>query len=326
MPYHDSGSTVSLGEGNTPCLDLPALGKLLGLRRLIAKAEYQNPTGSFKDRGTSVMMSVAREQGVTEIVEDSSGNAGASVSAYAVRAGISAHVFVPADAPAAKIQQIRVFGAETHPIEGSREAVTDAAIAYYTKRRLVYASHNLSPYFLEGTKTFAYEVAGQLARDPPDHVVVPVGNGSLVAGPWKGYRELERAGRVSKIPRFHCVQARAIMPIAAAYEGKDWSAVDGQGTIAGGISVGAPPRKSQILDVLRETGGVALAVEDDEIAAWQKLLAEREGIYAEPTSAAAFAGLEHLVNRGDISPGDCVLVPITGSGLKDTPPEPGGTG
>ena len=320
MPYHDRAAAVTLGEGDTPCVELRAVATMLGIRRVVGKAEYQNPTGSFKDRGTAAMMSVAVELGVTAVVEDSSGNAGASVAAYAARAGIEAHVFAPADAPAAKLSQIRVYGAHTHLIEGPRQAATDAAVAYCEAGGMVYASHNLSPYFLEGTKTFAYEAARQLADDPPRHLVAPVGNGSLATGPWKGFRELSDAGLIGNGLRVHAVQARAVMPVAAAYEGNAWSAADAGRTIAGGISVAEPPRKAQVLGVLRESGGSALAVGDEDIARWQRLLAEEEGVYAEPTSAAAFAGLAALAARGVVGADDCALVAITGSGLKDAPP------
>ncbi len=319
MPLHDPAAWVSLGEGNTPCVLLPAIGGRLGLEKLFAKLEFLNPTGSFKDRGTAVMMSVARELGVAEIVEDSSGNAGASVSAYAARAGIEAHIFAPATAPQAKIQQIKVYGAQAHSIEGSRDDTTSAAIAYYTERGLVYASHNLSPYFVEGTKIFAYEVAQQFGGGLPDHMVVPVGNGSLLIGAHKGFTELMDAGSVSAMPKLHCIQARAVMPIVAAFEGSEWRPSAAR-TIAGGISVGSPPRLHQVLDVLRSANGVAHAVDDDAILRWQKLLAETEGIYAEPTSAAAFAGLEGLVRSGQIRADESVLVPVTGFGLKDAPP------
>ena len=154
---------MSLNEGGTPCVELSATGRMLGLTQLFAKLEFLNPTGSFKDRGTAIMMSAAREHGVTEVVEDSSGNAGASVSAYAARAGIKAHVFAPSNAPQAKLQQIRVYGAETHLIEGSREATTEAALGYQKAGELVYASHNMSPYFIEGTKTLALRAP----RGPP---------------------------------------------------------------------------------------------------------------------------------------------------------------
>ena len=320
LPLHGDSPIVSLGEGNTPCVALRSTGELLGLSRLYGKLEFLNPTGSFKDRGTALMISVAREQGVVEIVEDSSGNAGASVAAYAARTGLKAHIFAPASAPPAKIGQIRVYGAKTHSVEGSREATTDAAVAFYTERGLVYASHNLSPYFLEGTKTLAYEVAIQMPDELPEHLVMPVGNGSLFIGAWKGFRELLDKGHISRMPRMHCVQARAISPIVAAYRGEEWSPAPGARTVAGGIASASPPRKLQILDVLSQTRGSAVAVEEEEILEWQKTLARRDGIYTEPTSAAAFAGLPRLVETGRIGSSETVLVPVTGSGLKDAPP------
>lgn len=319
LPMHDRDAVVSLGEGNTPCVRLDSLGRTLGLSNLYAKLEFVNPTGSFKDRGTAVMTSIAREQGVREIVEDSSGNAGASTAAYAARAGIKAHVFAPASAPAPKIRQIAIYGAEVHSIDGPREAAAEAAVRFYTERGLVYASHNLSPYYVEGTKTFAYELSWQLPNVARGHVVVPVGNGSLYVGAWRGFEELRRSGQMANVPRLHCIQATAAMPIAAAFRGEEWSPAPGAATVAGGISAIDPARKGMVLDVLRATGGTALAVEDRDILIWHKLLAEKEGIYAEPTSAAAFAGLGELVRRGEMDGGDVVVVPVTGSGLKDSP-------
>ena len=320
LPVHTSDAFVTLGEGGTPCVSLNSISKELGLENLVAKLEFMNPTGSFKDRGTSIMMSVAREQGVREIVEDSSGNAGASVSAYAARAGIRAHIFAPSTAPEAKLQQIKVYGAQTHAIEGSREDTTRAAVDYCAERGLVYASHNLSPYFIEGTKMFAYELFQQYGQGIPGDIVMPVGNGSLFIGAWKGFQELRQAGLLTSMPRLHAVQASAVMPLAAAYDGVKWKREPGSSTIAGGISVGDPPRLRQCLRVLQESGGVALAVDDDAIKLWHGRLAEVEGIYAEPTSAAAFAGLERLAAEGRIDRDGSVLVAVTGFGLKDAPP------
>ena len=283
--------------------------------------EFLNPTGSYKDRGIGPLMAALGEHGVQSVVEDSSGNAGASVAAYAAKAGIIAHIFAPAGAPTAKIQQIKVYGAQAHSIDGTRDATAAAAADFYTRHGLVYASHNLSPYFVEGTKTFAYEVAAQLPHDAPEHIVIPVGNGSLFLGAWKGFRELRDGGHIAEIPRLHCIQATAFMPIAAAYREVEWTAQAGAKTVAGGISSADPPRKREVLRVLRATDGVAAAVDDEEILRWQRLLAEEEGIYAEPTSAAAFAGLERLVKDGHVHSPDSVVVPITGSGLKDVPPE-----
>ena len=318
VPFHADSPSVTLGEGRTPIVALPAVGEALGGARVFAKLEFMNPTGSFKDRGSSVMLSVALEHGVEAVVEDSSGNAGGSVAAYAARAGIIAHVFAPESAPDAKMGQIRVYNARTHPTPGPREASTDAAVRYQHDNGLVYASHNLSPYFVEGTKTFGYEVVEQMSPGP-DHIVIPVGNGSLLLGAWKAYQEMLKNGSVEGLPKLHAVQSEAVMPIAAEFSGLEWR--PGATTIAGGISVGAPPRKQQVLRAIRESGGSAVAVPDASTISWQRLLASREGVFAEPTSAAAFAGLELLCQQGAIRRDETSLVAVTGFGLKDVMPE-----
>ena len=319
-PLHHPESAVSLGEGDTPSVRLDAIGKRLGVGALYAKLEFMNPTGSFKDRGTAVMMSMAVEAGAREVVEDSSGNAGASVAAYAARAGVAARIFAPASAPAAKLGQIAVYGARAHLVEGNREDVTDAALDFARRGGLVYASHNLSPYFLEGTKTFAYEIAREFGGDLPKHIVMPVGNGSLLIGAHRGFGELQSARVIGAMPRLHAVQARAVMPLAAAYIGAVLAPAI-KPTIAGGIAVANPPRLGQSLRALRDTGGSAVAVGEEQIRRWHALLAREEGVFGEPTSAAAFAGLEALVARGGIGQSDSVLLPVTGFGLKDEFPE-----
>ncbi len=320
VPFHSDSLTATMGEGHTPVVPLPRISKALGARNVFGKLELMNPTGSFKDRGAATMLSVAVEQGVCEVVEDSSGNAGAAVAAYSTRVGIKAHIFAPSNAPQAKMAQIRVYGAETHPVPGPREASTEAALQYQREHGTVYASHNLSPYFLEGVKTFAYEVAAQMSPTP-DHIVIPVGNGSLLIGAWKGYSELLKAGILKRTPKLHAIQANAVRPIAAQFAGERWTA--GGSTVAGGISVGAPPRKAQVIRAISDTGGVAISVSDESILRWQTFLASSEGIFAEPTSAAALAGLEKLIGSGTIGPDDAALVAITGFGLKDAlPPIP----
>lgn len=317
VPFHADSPTVTMGEGQTPIVELPSISRELGGLPVVAKLEFMNPTGSFKDRGTATMLSVAMEHGVEAVVEDSSGNAGASVSAYAARAGIAAHVFAPATAPEAKMGQIRVYDASAHPTPGPREASTEAAVDFQREHGMVYASHNLSPYFVEGTKTFAYEIATQMAV-APDHIVIPVGNGSLLLGAWIAYQELMSQGAVSRMPKLHAIQAEAVMPLAAAFMGTDWK--PGATTIAGGIAVGSPPRLRQSLRAIRESGGTSLAVTDASIIEWQKRLASQEGIFAEPTSAAALAGLQLLVEQGVVSTDEIALVPVTGFGLKDPLP------
>ncbi len=302
---------LSLGEGNTPVVGLSRVAARLGLSRVWAKLELTNPTGSFKDRGAWLLIAGARALGAGEVVEDSSGNAGAAVAAYAARAGLRAHIFVPADTPPPKLTQIRAYGARVVGVPGTRDAATMAAVNYAREADLFYASHNRSPFFTEGMVTFGEEL---LRLDPaPTDVVIPVGNGSLVAGVWLAYR---RAGR--RPPRIHGVQAEACAPLAEAWaRGLPEPAEVSPGpTVAGGIRVEKPPRGAQVLRIIRETAGSMVRVADPEILDWAGFLAEREGIFAEPTSAAAFAGLARLVAAGQVGPGAEVLVPVTGTGLK----------
>jgi threonine synthase len=319
VPLRRPGEAVTLGECNTPIVAMPSAAQAAGVERLYGKLEFASPTGSFKDRGAAMMMSAAVEHGVTEVVEDSSGNAGAAVSAYAAHAGISAHIFAPSSAPPAKLRQISVYGATLHTIEGPREATTAAAMRFAESHDIVYASHALSPFFLEGMKGFAYEVADQFPGRMLDHVVFPVGNGSLLIGAYMGFSELAARGSLSRIPALHAVQSEAVSPVVAAFHGRPWSKAEGAQTVAGGISVAEPPQLHRMVQALRATGGNAIAVKDGEILRWQRLLAEKEGIFAESSAAAALAGLEALVTRGAIGHSDTVLWPATGFGLKESP-------
>jgi threonine synthase len=312
----DLPRTVSLGEGGTPLVSLAKTARRLGLGQLWAKLEFVSPTGSFKDRGSAVLISAALAEGVTEFTEDSSGNAGASLAAYAAAAGIKAHIFVPSNAAPGKLDQIRIFGADLHAIDGPRQAATDAAEAFLKDRGMPYLSHNLSPYFSDGMKAFAYEIEDSATADIR-HVVLPVGNGSLLIGAKAGFDELIELGTLAETPRFHAVQAEAVQPLVAAVGGNVWSAADVRPTVASGIAVSSPPRLAQCVDVVRSSGGGAIAVPDDAAIEWQRRLARDEGIFCEVTSAVACAGLERLISDGVISPDEPVLVAITGSGLKE---------
>ncbi len=315
-PLSPGAEVVSLGEGLTPLIRLERTAKRLGIDQLWAKLEFIAPTGSFKDRGTSVLISTALAEGVTEFVEDSSGNAGASLSAYAAAAGMKAHVFVPASAASGKLDQIRIFGAELHAVDGPRQAAADAAEQFVAERGLPYLSHNLSPYFSEGMKAVAYEIACSAAPGV-QHIVLPVGNGSLLIGAKAGHDELLSANAVSSAPKFHAVQAENVQPITAAITGTKWQASDAQPTVASGIAVSSPPRLGQCVEAVRDSGGEAVSVGDDVTLEWQRRLARDEGIFCEATSAAAFAGLERLLASGAIGRQESVLVPVTGSGLKE---------
>ena len=317
IPIPSHSDLVSLGEGNTPVLKLSKISNQLDLE-IYAKLEFMNPTGSFKDRGTSMMISALRSMGVSEIVEDSSGNAGASVAAYSSKAEIKAHIFAPSSAPDTKLNQIKVYGSVLHSIDGSRDKTTEAAEAFAKEKKAIYASHNLSPFFIEGTKSFGYEIFNDFGKEIPENIIVPVGNGSLFLGIWKAITELDTQNLIGTKPSLHCIQAVNVNPIASPVP---WNISQIAPTIAGGIAVGTPPRKSEVRKVLEESNGFANSVTEESIKEWQINLAKYEGIFCEPTSAAAFAGLENLVNRNRIDKAKRVLIPVTGSGLKDAFPE-----
>ncbi|MBN18176.1 MAG: threonine synthase [Chloroflexi bacterium] len=311
---------LTLGEGNTPIIKMDKFSRLFGLDNVFAKLEFLNPTGSFKDRGSQILLSVICENKINEIVEDSSGNAGASISSYSARAGVKANIFVPSSAPLAKINQINVYGGKIHKVEGPRENATKEALNYCRENNLIYASHNASPYFLEGIKSFAYEVFNQCTNNFPDHIIIPVGNGSLILGAFLGFNELYKFGFLNKIPKLHAIQANNIMPITSAFNNQCWEGSMASQTIAGGISAINPPRLLQILNVIKQTSGSSFAISESEILKYQKLLSKLEGIYMEPTSAVPFASIENLINAKIINQSDNILIPITGLGLKDKPP------
>jgi len=205
-------------------------------------------------------------------------------------------------------------------IDGSRTAVAKAAENFWQTSGLHYASHNLSPFFFEGMKTVAYEIAESLNWQVPDHVVFPVGGGALLAGAWKGFNDLLELGWIHRVPRIHCVQSDACMPIVEAFRKRSTEVepVEERETIAGGIRISYPRRGGQVLQALERTEGEAIGVSDEAILKDQRLLARREGIFAEPTSCAALAGIEKLLETGVIDNHESVVVPLTGFGLKDT--------
>jgi len=316
LPISDPDDANSLGEGDTPIVSLDSIASELGLGQLWAKLEFMAPTGSFKDRGSAVLTTIGRDLGVSEFVEDSSGNAGASLSAYAAAAGIDAHVFAPASAARGKLDQIQIFGAQLHKIEGPRQAATDAAEKFVEQNGSIYMSHNLSPYFSEGMKLVSFELEDVLGNEI-EHVVLPVGNGSLLIGMIRGFEELRDAGVIDAIPRFHGIQSESVQPVIAAMTGESWDSEMAKPTHASGIAVSKPPRLAEMVEAIKSTDGSAVAVPEESLPEWQTRLSRTEGIFAEKTSAAAFAGLEKLVESGVIAKNSNVCVPITGSGLKE---------
>jgi threonine synthase len=303
-------SAVTLGEGWTALVP----GKWDGLP-VSLKLDYLMPSGSFKDRGMTVMVSYLRSRGLTHVLEDSSGNAGASLSAYCAAAGMHCRVLVPETASYPKIAQIAACGAEVVTIKGSRQDVADAALAM--SREIFYASHNWQPFFAEGTKTLAYELWEQLGFRAPDNVVVPVGYGANVLGCDRGFSELLRNGEISRMPRLFGVQAANCAPYYAAFRAgvEHFLPAPVAPTIAEGIASSKPTRMREVLAPVRASGGEIVAVSEDEIVAALATLA-RAGYYVEPTSAAAAAGLSQLIARGVVKKGETTVLVLTGSGLK----------
>ena len=314
LPLAAGDRTVSLGEGHTPLVRLDRWARQFGLEQVYAKLEYAGPTGSFKDRGAAMLVSHALSLGIGSIVEDSSGNAGAAIAAYSARAGLECRIFAPATAPPAKLRQARAYGAGLTRIEGSRRDVEQAARTAALAADVYYAGHNDNPYFVEGTKTFAFELAEAFEGRRPDHVVLPVGGGSLFVGAALGFRQ-----RLGARPRLHLAQASACAPLVAAFRAGSEQPLPVQRTrtVAGGIEIESPARGALILRLLRESGGTAVAVEEEEILRAQRQLASMEGVFMEPTSAAAFAGLSRLAAAGVVRSDERIVVAVTGAGLKD---------
>ena len=304
---------VTLNEGITPIIPLHSDDA-----SHYVKLDYLCPTGSYKDRGASVLITYLKSLGVTEIVEDSSGNAGAAIAAYAARAGIRCTIYCPETTSKSKLNQISAYGAELELIPGNRMATTEAVKK--AAQNTCYASHNWHPVFLEGTKTIAYEIIEQLHGLPPTHVICPVGFGSIYLGLSLGFKELYDAGIIGHLPRLLGVQPETCCPIYNAYRNRTRTITrmsQTAPTLAEGITAELPIRAHQILDTIRNTNGAFTTVNDTDIRAGQKELAEK-GIYVEPTSAVIIKAYQKFQQEGIIKSGDTTVSILTGSGLKVT--------
>lgn len=308
LPLDNLENAVSFNEGMTPLTDLNVSGV-----KMLAKLDYMMPSGSFKDRGASLMISRCKELGIEEIVEDSSGNSACAISAYCARAGIKANIYMPAGNSSAKSVQAKAYGADLHLIPGNRIDVADAAVA--AAENTYYAAHAWNPYFLHGTKTGIYEIVEQLGWSDPDYLFIPVGSGSQIIGAYLGIQEMIASGIIKSTPRLMAVQSDKCSPLKDFIEGRETVITPGNPTIAEGISIHKPVRLKQIIEVVRKSGGDFITVSDEEIIESQKLCS-REGIYIEPTSASAVAAAVQCAPR--FRKEDKVVVSLTGSGLKST--------
>jgi threonine synthase len=320
LPVLHTENQIFLGEGDTPLLSLPNLEKELGLNNLYVKDESSNPTGSFKARGLAAAVSKAKELGVEKVIIPTAGNAGGAMAAYAARAGLRSHIFMPKDTPFANIEESRIAGAEVVLVDG---LISDAARMASEKARAegwFDVSTFKEPYRVEGKKVMGYELAEAFEWELPEVIIYPTGGGTGLVGMWKAFAELETLGWLqnTKRPRMVAVQADGCAPVVKAFEAKSsfcdfWTNAH---TIASGLRVPKSFADRLILQDIYESEGIAVAVSDKAILEAQRQLARLEGIFAAPEGAATLAALEKLIEQKWIHPGERVVLFNTGSGLK----------
>jgi threonine synthase len=318
LPVQDARFAVTLGEGGTPLLPTPTLGKRFGVERLLVKDEGQNPTGSFKARGLAVAVARAHELGAKAVAIPTAGNPASAMSAYAARAGLPAYVFMPEDAPDVTKTECRLYGAHLTLVKG---LINDAgkALREAAEPDWFDVSTLKEPYRAEGKKTMGLELAEQLGWRVPDAIIYPTGGGTGIVGMWKAFAELEEMGLIdSKRPKMIVVQAEGCAPIVRAFEQGERHATpwENAATIAAGLRVPAAIGDYLILDAVRESGGTALTVTDEELREAVRLVAKTEGLFVSPEAGATFAAIPKLIERGAIAPDDEVVIFSTGSGLK----------
>jgi len=321
LPVQDERNIMTLGEGYTPMTRAKNLGEKIGMSDLWVKDESQIPTGTFKARGLSAAVSKAKELGVKCIAIPSAGNAGGALAAYGARAGIEVYVFMPEDAPPVNMVECWVTGAKVYLVKG---LISDAGriVSAGSKEQGWFDVSTLKePYRLEGKKTMGLEVAEQFNWALPDMIIYPTGGGTGIIGMWKAFSELEEMGWVDgHRPRMVSVQSSGCAPIVKAFKkGAEESEVwENASTIASGLRVPKALGDFLILRTIRESGGTAVAVSDEEMLEDAKLMAKEEGIFPCPEGAATLSGLRRLIEEGLVDRNDRVVLFNTGSGLKYT--------
>lgn len=319
-----------LTVGGTPLCRVPGLRKALGLQRLWVKDDTANPSASLKDRASSMVLLKGQELGRGEFATASTGNAGASLACLSAALGVPCHIFVPETAPRAKVAQLLIFGADVLAVRGSYSEAFSLCVEASDRFGWYNRNTGYNPYTVEGKKTVALEIAEQLGWEPPDTVIVATGDGCILSGVWKGFTDLHRLGWISRLPRLVAAQAEGSQAIKDAFDGDGVIRPVVERTLADSISVALPRNGVMAVQDLRASGGDAVSVSDGEILEAMPLLGRTAGLFAEPAATAAVAALVKLVDQGDVSPAERIVVLSTGHGLKDVdaalqavaPPEP----
>ncbi len=319
LPLPAEVEPITLGEGGTPLLDARRFGENVGLSQLFVKDESQNPTQSFKARGMAVAVSMAKHLGATRLAVPTAGNAGGALAAYAARAGLEAHIFMPRDTPRANMVECRELGAHVTLIDG---LITDCG-AEIARRKTAEGWFDMStlkePYRVEGKKTLGYEIAEQLGWELPDVVLYPTGGGTGLIGMWKAFDEMETLGWIgSKRPRMFTVQASGCAPIVRAFKAGAESAAEfpDAHTIASGLRVPKAVGDFLMLRILRSSRGGAVTVDDTEMIRITREVGAAEGLFVAPEGAACFAALKRLLDDGSVGRDERVVIFNTGSGIK----------
>jgi threonine synthase len=320
LPVLIPENQIFLGEGDTPLLSLPRLKIELGLFNLFVKDESSNPTGSFKARGLAAAVSKAKELGVEKVIIPTAGNAGGAMAAYAARAGLKAHIFMPKDTPFANIEESRMAGAEVILVDGLISDAAGMAGVMAREEGWFDLSTFKEPYRVEGKKVMGYELAEAFDWELPEVIVYPTGGGTGLVGMWKAFAELEELGwlKNTKRPRMVSVQADGCAPVVKAFEARAtfcdfWTNAQ---TLASGLRVPKSFADHLILQDIYESEGTAIAVSDKSILDSQSQLARMEGIFAAPEGAATLAALKDLIAQGWVKPEERIVLFNTGSGLK----------
>ncbi len=318
LPVELEGPVPPLQVGWTPLYRARRLEERLGLKNLWIKDDGREPTASFKDRASAVGVVKAQELGFEIITCASTGNAASSLAGLAASVGLKSIIFVPERAPRAKVAQLLIFGANVIMVEGTYDQAFDLCLEASKEYGWYSRNTAYNPYLSEGKKTAALEICEQLGWEAPDRVFVAVGDGCIIGGLWKGFRDLLALGFIERMPKLVGVQAEGAAPLVRAWrEGTEEIEPLVPHTLADSIAVGVPRDRVKALRAVRETGGEFVAVSDEEILEAMRLLARGAAVFAEPAGAAGFAGLAKLVRQGRIDPEERIVVLVTGNGLKD---------
>ncbi|NQV15342.1 threonine synthase [bacterium] len=319
LPVTRAPEKISLRIGGTPLVDFPEIAEKSKIRSFQIKDDSRNPSGSLKDRASELAIQHARELGQDTIVAASTGNAGSSLAALSAYHGVKSVIFAPASAPPAKLTQIMQYGAQLVAVEANYDTAFDLAFEWATKHQKYCRNTGINSILAEGKKTVAIEIAEENNWQVPDHIFVPVGDGCIISGIFKGFFDLLALGWIDAMPALHAVQAEGSAAIVNSLSrGGEVTALVAD-TIADSISVNLPRDGDKARRAILESGGLGFKVNDTKILRAQKSLSETTGIFAEPAAAAAYAGFLQASKNGILKAGDHVVVLITGTGLKDTP-------